>query len=135
MVDTLQGAKLETYLPYPDFKDCAAVLDRRTLRQQCRDAKRVMLVLEGTVHKFQTHPTVLFWKGYPEALALYGFVMCTEARKRGYRNDDRAFFGARSPKREFNAPPLLGEASFHLAERSKLSKLLPQWYEKLWPKH
>jgi len=121
-----------TFLPYSNFGDCAAVLDRQRLGKQRLEAKQIMLALEGHT-RWTNHPAVKMWRGYSEALALYGFAVCTEWRRRGYVDNLREFFGARLPRQDFDAPSWLGEEALHESHRSQLMAKLPAWYGKLWP--
>ncbi len=60
------------------------------------------MMLEGTIALFET-PCYKQWEGFNGALALYGFTMSTEARRRNLKTD-RAFFSKRLPKGDFSLP-------------------------------
>ncbi|MHB8413882.1 MAG: MSMEG_6728 family protein [Acidiferrobacteraceae bacterium] len=124
--------KVITFLPYPNFGDCAAVLDRERLGKQRLEAKQLVLTLEGHT-RWTAHPAARMWRGFEPVLALYGFAVCTEWRRRGYLDNMREFFGSRIPKRDFDAPTWLGDSALHESHRSNLIRKLPAWYGKLWP--
>lgn len=90
-------------LPSESFRVTAEILGDRELKQQCFDARQLTMTLEGKIALGNSQSTIDEWTGCNGALALYGFVMCTEARRRGFRVD-RAFFGRRVPKGDFPLP-------------------------------
>jgi len=76
------------------------------------------------------------WKGYEDALGLYGLAMVDEWVARG-RPDTVApqiidELGHR-PRRNARRPPWLGDEAFHAAHRSNLLRKEPAWYRPLWP--
>lgn len=105
---------MQTFLPYPDFKKSAQCLDYRRLGKQRVEAWQIYQALkqgpykecDGLNHKrfssittcpkckgarkiktpWYNHPIVQMWKGYEDALLIYGLSMCDEWRNRGYRD-------------------------------------------------
>jgi hypothetical protein len=75
---------MQTFLPYPDFVACAHVLDSRRLGKQRVEALQILRALLVPEYGWRHHPTVLMWKGYPEALGRYGLEVCREWRARGF---------------------------------------------------
>lgn len=124
---------MQTFLPYANFADSAACLDRQRLGKQRVEAKQILMTLEGKVRGWRSHPAVRMWQGYADVLALYGWTVCTEWRRRGYIDTLRPYFGERVPKQDFAVPAWLGNEEFHLAHRANLVRKLPEWYGKLWP--
>lgn len=69
---------MQTFLPYADFDRCAEVLDNRRLGKQRVETLQIMRALTVPGYAWQSHPAVLMWKGYEEALAAYGMAVCRE---------------------------------------------------------
>ena len=124
---------MNTFLPYPDFKDSAWILDDRTLYAQRLEAKQIVMTLEGKVKLWQDEPAVLMWQGHPQCLSLYGFVVCTELLRRGFRDSVRSFFALRLPRNEFDPPWWLGWDELHRSHQSNLIKKMPERYGRIWP--
>lgn len=81
--------KLNTFLPYKDFKECAKVLDWRRLGKQRVEAKQILEILweDQKKNRWYKHPAVQMWKGWEHALANYGLYMSQEWVDRGYNGD------------------------------------------------
>lgn len=109
---------MNTFLPYPDFKLSAQVLDYRRLGKQRVEAWQILRVLMGQTTGWKHHPAVLMWKGYRSALAYYGYVMCTEWIERGYKDTLRVEFLSKWCGTQ--NPPWIGHREFHLAHQSNL---------------
>lgn len=71
-----------TFLPYPDFKQTAKVLDEKRLQQQVVEAKILLdWVLEGKPERLNL-PQVAMWKTSPRLLAEYGVEVSVEWGRR-----------------------------------------------------
>ena len=77
---------MQTFLPYPDFKRSAEVLDRQRLGKQRSEALVLLRICRDGKSRWKNHPIWKMWFKNPEALALYGVVICEEWIKRGYRD-------------------------------------------------
>lgn len=105
---------MQTFLPYADFVVSARVLDWRRLGKQRGEAKQI-LVSAG----WRSHPAVIQWKGYEHALCVYAIAVCTEWRRRGYKDVQLEFFQSlRYP--DTGMPPWLGREDYHASHRSNL---------------
>lgn len=67
---------MQTFLPYPDFKDSAECLDKKRCWKQVLETSQILkclkLTREGsTTHGWRNHPAVLMWKNYESALVDY----------------------------------------------------------------
>lgn len=111
---------MNTVHPFASFTESAQVLNNAQLWQQCLQAKQLLMVLEGTLKINPGYALLQRWSGYEDALALYGWVMCTEMRARGFSCRLRAFFGRRMPRADFELPEWLGDEEFHEEEAEKL---------------
>lgn len=121
---------MQTWLPFVDFKDSALVLDSTRLRAQRLQAKQIIMELEGKLPnmRWRHHPVVKLWEGHCDTLALYGLMMCSEWRRRGYHEPNIAFFAVRIPRRCIVPPAWLGDAHFHLDHQARLMRLAPKHY-------
>lgn len=133
---------MQTFLPYPDFAACAAVLDVRRLGKQRVEALQVLRALTVPGHGWRHHPAVRMWAGYEEALTRYGLTMCARWTGGGradtcavklvadlarLRGDPRV---REQPElgRAGELPPWLGDEDFHRSHRSALVRKDPDFY-------
>ncbi|MCU1345566.1 MAG: hypothetical protein JWL70_1832 [Acidimicrobiia bacterium] len=133
---------MQTFLPYPDFAETAAVLDPRRLGKQRVEAMQVLRACTRPVYGWKHHPAVLMWHGYEEALGAYGIAVCREWRRRGHADTcevkilaDLAAAAIPTPPRsqaELRAagalPPWLGDDAVHRSHRSALLRKDHDWY-------
>lgn len=126
---------MQTFLPYPDFKQSAKCLDWRRLGKQRLEAKQILNVLLGNSPNggWRHHPAVLMWKGHELSLLRYGLDICFEWRIRGYVDSMLPWFSdqyfARFPVQQDTNPPWLGRADFHAAHRAALLAKNFDWYK------
>ncbi|HUR50370.1 MAG TPA: MSMEG_6728 family protein [Acidimicrobiales bacterium] len=133
---------MQTFLPYADFGQSAAVLDPLRLGKQRVEAMQIIRALTRPVYGWKHHPAVLMWQGYEEALGAYAVAICREWCRRGHADtcevkilDDLAIAAVRVPPRnqcELDAaealPPWLGDDAVHRSHRSALLRKDPDWY-------
>ena len=106
---------MQTFLPYPDFKESLHTLDYRRLGKQRAEAYQIIRALRyggGYSH----HPAVKMWRGHLNALKLYYNYALDEWIRRGYKN--------RMEKMPIHGrivfPQWFGNDKFHAAHRSNL---------------
>lgn len=123
---------MQTFLPLPDFKECAKVLDYRRLGKQRVEAWQILrtLALGESAKGWRNHPAVLMWRGHENALNLYAREMCLEWRARGYVDNmlDR-FVCVGDPI----LPNWLGNSTLHLSHQSNLIRKYPEHYRQYFP--
>lgn len=144
---------MQTFLPYPSFRESARCLDYRRLGKQRVECKQLLLALGVPVgeHKpkpssWISHPAAKMWKRHELSLALYGQVMCREWRERGYKDTLLDQFKATydwlqeirwdADSEQFvygvngliTYPNWLGWDSFHASHRSNLLRKNREWY-------
>jgi len=111
---------VNTFLPSPDFRYCARVLDDKRLYKQIVECKQMLLAIEannnGTKYGYQHHPIVKMWQRYSEALRLYQFTMLKEWTMRRYSFDIDANNINYYPK----LPQWLGDEELHKSHRLNL---------------
>lgn len=119
---------MQTFLPYPNFTDSAACLDRQRLGKQRVEVLQILRCLTYG-GGWQHHPAVKMWHGYENALADYGVAVCREWTRRGYIDTCRVKIlsvDAFTPDPQM--PPWLGDQRLHASHRSNLLRKDLVWY-------
>lgn len=75
---------MQTFVPYPDMRRSAEVLDDKRLGKQRVEALQIIRALTYETYGWKHHPAVLMWRGHEEALGAYARAVCDEWTKRGY---------------------------------------------------
>lgn len=115
---------MQTFLPYPDFKESVEALDNRRLGKQRVEAMQIMQVLDGKTDGWKNHPAVRMWAGYRDALGIYMNHCINEWKRRGFENSMKLHEAPVG----FEMPHWLGDEWFHASHRSNLLSKLPDWY-------
>lgn len=121
---------MQTFLPYPDFHDCANCLDKKRQWKQVVEAKQILCTLRAKDlpedwknsktylnQKWINHPAVKMWNGFEEALKIYYNVFLAYSRKSGIKTE-LEFLKSSTFLPEF--PFYIGNQNFHNAMKSKL---------------
>jgi hypothetical protein len=128
---------MNTFLPYPDFVRSAACLDRARLGKQRVETMQILNSLfkpDNEVKGWGRHPARDMWKGYEQALVLYGIAICTEWIGRGYKDTCLGKISKYLDHRVgVQMPPWFGYAPFHLSHKSNLTRKDAAWYGPQWP--
>jgi hypothetical protein len=119
-----------TFLPFANYTETAACLDRQRLGKQRVETLQVARCLAGVPSSWKNHPTVQMWRGYEWALLKYQEALCHEwSAIRGYndtclQNTTELLFPQRGRGREVGLvvadPWWLGVEEFHLSHQSNL---------------
>ena len=107
---------MQTFLPYPNFKKSAEILDYRRLGKQRVEALQILKAVQNENYGWKSHPIVKMWKGFESALIEYKNTMIHEWISRGYNNN--MMLDAVSEQIVY--PPWLGIKEFHASHRSNL---------------
>jgi hypothetical protein len=75
---------MQTFTPYNDFEATARALDTKRLGKQRVEVIQIVRALTVPGYAWASHPAVLMWKGYEEALGRYGLTMCDVWTERGF---------------------------------------------------
>jgi len=67
---------MQTFVPYSDFEASARALDVKRLGKQRVEVIQIVRALTVPGYGWASHPAVLMWQGYEEALGRYGLTMC-----------------------------------------------------------
>ncbi|MDQ0863643.1 MSMEG_6728 family protein [Arthrobacter globiformis] len=131
---------MQTFLPYPDFRQSAAALDTPRLGKQRVEALQTLRALVIPEYGWQSHPAIRMWMGHVPALTMYGLAMVDEWTKRGFDDNTRdniREFAPQAAHPDYAAkillPPWLGDPEFHLSHRSNLIRKDPHFYEQVFP--
>jgi hypothetical protein len=138
---------VQTFLPYPGFRDSARVLDARRLGKQRVEALQVLRGLTIPDYGWRHHPAVRMWAGYEEALTRYGVDVCDVWRAAGRADTCRSSLcdglrrltGAEAPRPQRalaaagELPPWLGDPAFHRSHQSALVRKDPAFYGPRFP--
>ena len=126
---------MNTFLPYPDFKQSAQCLDNKRLGKQRVEAFQILCTLLGRSGGWASHPAVKMWKGHEAALALYGMEVCKEWIGKGFLDSchEKISCLAKSARLDVVSPAFpfwLGECRFHSSHRSNLLRKFPEHYSR-----
>lgn len=127
---------MQTFLPYPSAVRSAACLDRQRLGKQRVEALQILRTLQGSSSGWAHHQAVKMWRGCEHALAIYGWAVCDEWLRRGYRDSCRWEFVAAMrgmDPEQVVAPSWIGDEAFHRSHQSNLVRKLPGHYGQLFP--
>ncbi|HPI97176.1 MAG TPA: MSMEG_6728 family protein [Synergistales bacterium] len=135
---------MQTFLPLPDFRLSAEILDNRRLGKQRVEVLQILNSLDP-LHPYsgwRNHPAVKMWRYHENALALYGLIVCERWIELGFRDTCHGKIFARIdppmdrrilqqkydlPEEGF-LPPWFGDPRFHSSHRSSLLRKFPSWY-------
>lgn len=123
---------MQTFLAYSDFKKSLECLDYRRLGKQRIESKQILSAIlnrptkSGKPYKgWTTHPIVIMWKDYANALKLYHNLCIDEWVKRGYKNTMKH----EVIEGEIIMPNWLGHEKFHSSHRSNLLRKNFEYYK------
>jgi hypothetical protein len=137
---------MQTFTPYSDFEESLRTLDLKRLGKQRVEVIQIVRALTVPGYAWSSHPAVLMWKGYEEALGRYGLTSCEVWTERGFGDSCAATIAAdlraagipeiRSYE-ELAAndalPPWLFDETVQLSHRSSLLRKDPEHYRPLFP--
>lgn len=134
---------MQTFLPYPDYRETAKVLDYRRLGKQRLEAYQIIKILTGKTHsKYSYHPAVRMWAGYQNNLIEYYNTIVEEWISRGYKNTmPRNLEFEKTPR-----PLWIFDERFYISHQSNLLRKDSLYYGKyfigipddlpyFWPSH
>src|SRR6188472_3790563 len=137
---------MQTFTPYSDFEESLRALDVKRLGKQRVEVIQIVRALTVAGYAWSSHPAVLMWKGYEEALGRYGLTSCELWTERGFGDSCAATIAADlraagiAEIRSYeelaanNAlPPWLFDEAVQLSHRSSLLRKDPEHYGPLFP--
>jgi hypothetical protein len=120
--------KMQTFLPYSDFRKSLECLDYKRLGKQRVEAFQILnIILNRTKKKgWRNHPTIRMWKKYPNSLKLYLNLAIKEWIRRGYKNNMKL----EKIKGRIIMPLWIRNEKFHSSHRSNLLRKNKKYYSK-----
>ena len=106
---------MQTFIPFPDFEQCAKVLDYRRLGKQRVECKQILNAIARGNGGWSNHPATNMWRGYEPALRQYMRAIILEWIRRGYKNNMEI-----PPEEPYELPPWWGREDVHRSHRSAL---------------
>jgi Pyrimidine dimer DNA glycosylase len=138
--------QMQTFTPYSDFEATARTLDTKRLGKQRVEVIQIVRALTVPGYAWASHPAVLMWKGYEEALGRYGLTMCRVWTERGFADtcaetitEDLRSIGISSIRsyEELSGddalPRWLFDPQLHRSHQSALLRKEPEHYRGLFP--
>ncbi len=110
---------MQTFLPSSDFDAAARALDTKRLGKQRVEVIQIVRALTTPGYGWASHPAVLMWKGYEEALGRYGLVVCEVWVERGFGDTCAATIAADLRQ--------VGVTSIRSYEQLAAADALPAW--------
>jgi hypothetical protein len=124
---------MQTFLPYPDFKESFRALDNKRLGKQRVEAFQIINAILGRPRKdgkpykgWLNHPCSVMWKDYVPALQMY-YNECVDVwKERGFKNTMQyeEYVG------EIVLPPWIGFEKFNMSHRANLLRKDSEYYSK-----
>lgn len=137
---------MQTFTPYADFEQALRTLDLKRLGKQRVEVIQIVRALTVPGYAWSSHPAVLMWKGYEEALGRYGLTACEVWTERGF--GDTCAATIRADLRAAGIPEIRGyddllaadalprwlfDEALQLSHRSSLLRKDPEHYGPLFP--
>lgn len=120
---------MQTFVPFSNISDCAAVLDRQRLGKQRVETFQLLRTNCGIVSGWRNHPAAKMWLGHESGLIAYGVAICDEWILRGYKDTCREKILAFGEPDITDMPAWWGDERIHSSHRSALLRKSPEWYE------
>lgn len=120
---------VQTFLPFPDFKQSAEALDSKRLGKQRVEALQLLRAIRGETKGWRNHPAAKMWRGYEPALSLYMNACIEEWKRRGYKNT----MLLADVTEDVQMPPWFGNSDFHTSHQSNLIRKDSAFYGPKFP--
>ncbi|GAA1826073.1 MSMEG_6728 family protein [Microlunatus capsulatus] len=137
---------MQTFVPFVSFEASARALDAKRLGKQRVEVIQIVRALTVPGYAWKSHPAVLMWKGYEEALGRYGLVMCEVWLELGFGDTcaatiqaDLAAYGVPHLRTEAELadagalPPWLFDEAVRESHQSALVRKDPGFYRARFP--
>lgn len=137
---------MQTFLPHADFEASARALDAKRLGKQRVEVIQIVRALTVPGYAWKSHPAVLMWQGYEEALGRYGVTMCEVWLELGFGDTcaatiaaDLAAFGVPHLRTEAELaaagalPPWVFDVEVRQSHQSALVRKDPGFYRQSFP--
>ena len=122
---------VNTFIPYPDFKKCAKVLDNKRLGKQRVEAKQILNILTGETQTkgWRNHVVTKMWRDYESALKLYYNIIVEEWISRGFKNTMKLY----DIKEPITMPWFVNNKSINTSHQANLIRKYDLYYRPIFP--
>jgi hypothetical protein len=127
---------MQTFVPYADMLESAAVLDNKRLNKQLLEGRQIYSILANKRTKggWVNHPAVKMWRNYDNALFEYLIAIKYECDERGISTEKN--WDAIQEMYDWNwdrgdniiMPPWWGDERVHQSHRNNLYNKDPEFY-------
>lgn len=124
---------MNTFLPLPDYKVSAEVLDDKRLGKQRVECLQLVNTLLGKSDGWKNHPCTVMWRGRVNALIQYGLEICYEWVRRGFKDSVAEQLYSVFDENENKQPYWFGSYKFHFSHQCNLLRKDIVHYGKYWP--
>ncbi|MEP6853110.1 MAG: MSMEG_6728 family protein [bacterium] len=134
---------MQTFLPYPNFRASAQVLDPARLGKQRVETLQILRAIELPDYGWRNHPAVAMWRGRTPALVRYGLDCVQAWTALGHADSTAAQIGEFAPEvaertqadlaRAGQLPTWLGDERLHNSHRARLVAKDPAYYGPRFP--
>ena len=108
---------MQTFLPYPDFRESLESLDYKRLGKQRVEALQLVKSIYIEDYGWRNHPCSRMWREYPNALIEYMNIAIDVWVERGYNN---TMHKGIVDKDSLVYPTWLGDTKFHDSHKANL---------------
>jgi hypothetical protein len=131
---------MQTFVPYADFNESAAVLDNKRLNKQLLEGRQIYQILASgkTKGAWVNHPAVRMWRKYDNALYGYLVAIKDECDQRGIQTEKNWDAITMMYERNWHRgsgvimPPWWNDERVHLSHQINLYKKDPDYYAKFY---
>jgi hypothetical protein len=121
--------KIQTFLPMPDFKECAQILDKKRVWKQVIEAKMILDTIKTGRKAWANHPVTRMWRGHEGLLTVYYNTFLRECiNERQIRV--KAYSEIILPSTIYPLPPWMSDERVYSSHRSNLLRKDPVYYGK-----
>lgn len=124
---------MQTFLPYPDFRASAEVLDYRRLGKQRVEAYQIIRAALHLSKGWFHHPATKMWMNHLPGLAAYGVTCCDRWVELGYKDSTGDKIRALVTPDPTDLPAWFGWDELHLSHQSALVRKDPVLYASRFP--
>lgn len=127
---------MQTFVPFADLNESAAVLDSKRLNKQLLEGRQIYNIItsDKTTGAWYNHPAVNMWRNFDMGLYAYLYAIYNECNKRGIKTDKN--WSAIQTMHENNwnrgdnvvMPYWWGDERVHLSHRQNLYNKDPEYY-------
>lgn len=122
--------KMQTFLPFPDLKKSASVLDNKRLNKQIMECRQIVRSLKGQSKGWVNHPMVKAWRGCESLLVRFGIICCDEKLQRTGKDHVFRVELEQNNIEDSSIPWWFGKEEIHGQYRANLLHKNPEWYVK-----